>query len=458
MITGQNIQSGIQTQVKSEKYNAACVLSARRIITAIRFVAFMMAVLASVCVKAQTGLTGRTEIIDTTVVSATVDIRFDFKVNATNIDLTFRNNDAQLTKALARIDSMVLNPQMKVSRITVVGIASPEGTFADNKRLSTGRAEAFIRILKDRYSFPDSMYVVSAIPEDWEGMRSMLVGNDTIPYAKEVLTYLDRSESFTPYERGNRLKCFDEGRPYASMYKYVFPYLRRTLVTVDYDTEWLKRRYIEWQKQRQEIPVFANVKPIQSPQLNLVLPVPDISVPRKQRFVAIKTNLLGDAALCANLGVEVELWPHWSLDVPVWYSPYDITDRWRIRLLATQPEVRYWLKDAGERHYFGIHASVVGYNVSFNGDYRWQDPNKAAWGVGIGYGYAFHLDKAQRWSMEAQIGAGYIGYEYVKYHNTGRNGAEVSHGKGDYWGVTRAGFTIAYKFYADRKGRRWMKW
>lgn len=180
MITGQNIQSGIQRQVKSEKYNAACVLSARRIITAIRFVAFMMAVLASVCVKAQTGLTGRTEIIDTTVVSATVDIRFDFKVNATNIDLTYRNNDAQLTKALARIDSMVLNPQMKVSRITVVGIASPEGTFADNKRLSTGRAEAFIRILKDRYSFPDSMYVVSAIPEDWEGCVPCLSG--MIPY------------------------------------------------------------------------------------------------------------------------------------------------------------------------------------------------------------------------------------------------------------------------------------
>lgn len=460
MITGQNIQSGIQTQVKFGKYNAACVLSVRRIITAIQFVAFMMVVGVPVCVKAQTGLTGRTEIIDTTVVSATVDIRFDFKVNATDIDRTYRNNDAQLTRALAKIDSMVLNPQMKVSRITVVGIASPEGTYADNKRLSTQRAEAFISILKERYSFPDSMYVVSAIPEDWEGMRSMLVGNDTIPYAKEVLAYLDRSESFTPYEREVRLKCLDRGRPYTSMYQYVFPYLRRTLVTVDYDTEWLKRRYMEQQKQRQELkPVFADVKPIQSPQLNLVLPMlPGISVPRKQHFIAIKTNLLGDVALCANLGLEVELWSHWSLDVPVWYSPYDITDGWRIRLLATQPEVRYWLKDAGEGHYFGVHATVAGFNVSQNGDYRYQDPNHAACGVGIGYGYAFHLDKSRHWSMEAQIGVGYVDYEYIKYHNTGRNGAEVSWGRGTYWGVTRAGLTVAYKFYADRKGRRWMKW
>lgn len=199
-------------------------------------------------------------------------------------------------------------------------------------------------------------------------------------------------------------------------------------------------------------------------QTHLVRPVPEVSqpddmpLPGKRHFVALKTNLLGDAALCANLGVEVELWPRWSLDVPVWYSPYDISERWRIRLLATQPELRYWLKDAGKGHYFGVHATVAGFNVSFNGDYRWQDPNRAAFGGGIGYGYAFHLDKARRWSMEAQVGAGCIQYKWIKYENTGRNGAEVSRGKGTYWGVTRAGFSIAYKFYADRKGRRWMKW
>lgn len=144
--------------------------------------------------------------------------------------------------------------------------------------------------------------------------------------------------------------------------------------------------------------------------------------------------------------------------MPVWYSPYDITDRWRIRLLATQPELRYWLKDAGAGHYFGAHASVVGFNVSTGGDYRYQDPNHAAFGLGLGYGYSFHLDKEKRWSIEGQIGAGYISYRWVKYHNTGRNGAAVSRGSGTYWGVTRAGIAISFKFYKERKGRRWMKW
>ena len=45
----------------------------------------------------------------------------------------------------------------------------------------------------------------------------------------------------------------------------------------------------------------------------------------RRRVIAVKTNLLFVAALTANLGFEAELWPHWSIDLPVWYSPYDIT-------------------------------------------------------------------------------------------------------------------------------------
>lgn len=404
----------------------------------------MMAVLASVCVKAQT------EIPDTTIISTKVQSHIDFRVNLTDIDRTYHCNGSQFEKVLAAIDSMVLEPRMKVSRITIVGTASPEGPYENNVRLATDRAEALIRILKGRYSFPDSIYAVSAIPEDWEGMRIMVAENDTIPYAGTVLAFLDKSGHLSPDIREDRLKRLDEGRPYASMRENVLPYLRRASVTVGYDLEWQNR--------------IQPIKPaeIKSLPLNLAVPTPeirplDIPTTRKQRFIAVKTNLLGDAALCANLGVEIGLGQHWSLDVPVWYSPYDITDRWRIRLFAAQPEMRYWLKDAGEGHYFGVHATVAGFNVSLGGDYRYQDPNHAAFGAGIGYGYAFHLDKSRRWSMEAQIGAGYIGYEYIKYHNTGRNGAEVSRGKGTYWGVTRAGFAVAYKFYTDRKGRRGTK-
>lgn len=383
---------------------------------------------------------------DTTSTSAQASARIDFKVNLINVDNGYHGNDARLEKVLAEIDTMVLNPRMKVERITVVGTASPEGPYKNNVRLATGRANAFISILQSRYSFPDSIYAVSTIPEDWEGMRLMLTEDRSIPFAEVVLRFLDETEQLNPNTRENRLKQLDGGRPYKSMRENVLPYLRRASVLIDYDTEWVRQHHI--------------FPPVALPTLSASIPILAlIQWPeRRQRFFAIKTNLLGDLALCANLGFEVELWPHWSLDVPVWYSPYDITERWRIRLLAVQPEVRYWLKDAGTGHYFGVHTTVAGFNVSLNGDWRYQDPNHAAFGLGVGYGYSFHLDKARRWGLEAQIGAGYISYKWIKYHNTGRNGAKYSRGGGTYWGITRAGLTLSYKFYVDSKGGWLMKW
>ena len=303
---------------------------------------------------------------DTTTTSAQASARIDFKVNLINVDNDYHGNDAQLEKVLSEIDLMVLNPRMKVERITVVGTASPEGPYRNNVRLATGRANAFIKILQSRYSFPDSIYAVSTIPEDWEGMRMMLTENTSIPYAEVVLRFLDETEQLNPNTRETRLKQLDGGQPYKSMLDNVLPYLRRASVLVDYDTEWIRRHHI--------LPPVELTMPTLDVSFTLpeIHPLPIQWPERKQRFFAIKTNLLGDLALCANLGFEVELWPHWSLDVPVWYSPYDITDRWRIRLLAVQPEMRYWLKDVGKGHYFGVHTTVAGFNVSFNGDWKTQ--------------------------------------------------------------------------------------
>lgn len=421
-----------------------------RLVDSIRLAAMVLIVLLSTSTRTAYAAT-----TDTITVSAQAQARIDFKVNLTNFDRTYHGNDSTLEHVLDRIDSMVLDPRMRVERITVVGTASPEGPYNNNVRLATARAGTLISILKARYSFPDSIYAISTIPENWDGMRMMLTADSTIPYGAVVLSLLDRTADIDGDTRERRLKSLDGGTPYASMRDHVLPYLRRASVLVDYDSRRLRSRVDNPGHISRDFRMPDAVTALPSGHIPVEIPVRP--APR-QRFFALKTNLLWDAALCANLGFELELWPHWSLDVPVWYSPYDISERWRIRLLATQPELRYWPKDAGTGHYFGIHTTVAGFNVSTGGDFRYQDPNHAAFGLGVGYGFAFHLDKARRWSMEAQIGAGYISYKWIKYHNTGRNGAEVSHGGGTYWGLTRAGITISYKFYRQRKERRWMKW
>ena len=163
-----------------------------------------------------------------------------------------------------------------------------------------------------------------------------------------------------------------------------------------------------------------------------------------------KRQLLFDAALVANLGIEISPCTHWSLDIPVWYSPYNITSRRNIRLLAVQPEIRWWPEEALRGHFIGLHTHVAGFNIALDDYARYQDPNHALWGLGLSYGYALPLGRAQRWGLEFTIGAGFAKYRYDAYRNR-ENGQKFASGSDCYWGITRAGITLSYKWDLSRK-------
>ena len=84
--------------------------------------------------------------------------------------------------------------------------------------------------------------------------------------------------------------------------------------------------------------------------------------------VAIKNNLLYDAALTPNLGVEFRLpgQQHWTAALNVGYSPFklgtDTERRWRHVLVM--PEMRYWFCEAFARHFLGVNVVYSHYNAS----------------------------------------------------------------------------------------------
>lgn len=139
--------------------------------------------------------------------------------------------------------------------------------------------------------------------------------------------------------------------------------------------------------------------------------------------VGIKTNILPDAALSPNLGVEIGLAHNWSLDVTGELNLWPIKEHyWKHWLI--QPEARYWLCDKLAGHFFGLHAMTGQFNlgnikngIDFLGthfsdlsDYRYQG---WAYGAGIAYGYAWVLGK--HWNLEAELGIGYLHSKYTKY-------------------------------------------
>lgn len=163
-------------------------------------------------------------------------------------------------------------------------------------------------------------------------------------------------------------------------------------------------------------------------------------------FVAAKTNTLHLLALAFNFGAELQVARQWSVDLPIWYSPYNMfCSRRKWRLMAMQPEVRRWLDKAGEGHFVGLHTHVIGFNLALNSTQRYQDPQHAAWGFGLGYGFAKTFGRDNRWAFEANVGLGFIAYKYDKYRNE-PNGEYLGSGSGTYWGVTRLAFSMAYRW------------
>ncbi len=171
--------------------------------------------------------------------------------------------------------------------------------------------------------------------------------------------------------------------------------------------------------------------------------------------VAIKTNLLYDALMNVNIGLEVGLAPKWTLDVSGNLNCWKLSHDRRWKHWLAQPEARYWFCDRFAGHFIGVHALGGQYNVggvkngiSFLGsdfsklsDYRYQ-----GWfvGAGIAYGYAWILGR--HWNLEAEIGVGYVYTRYDKFNCAGCGRKLLTDRPHHYFGPTKAAINLVYTF------------
>lgn len=160
------------------------------------------------------------------------------------------------------------------------------------------------------------------------------------------------------------------------------------------------------------------------------------------RYIALKTNVPFLAVAVQNLAVEVQLAKHITLDLPVMWSISDIEREHALRTFALQPEARWWLKSAGTGHFFGLHAHVAWFNAKWDAD-RYQTGKRPLVGAGLSYGYKLPL--SDHWGAEFNLGAGYANMQYNTYYNI-ENGAMIDTRNRHYWGITRAGISLVYRF------------
>ena len=171
----------------------------------------------------------------------------DFIVNRTEIRPTYRRNTVELAKIIESIDFVKNDPDAVITRVTIKGFASPEGSYSNNVRLAMGRTQALKEYVREHYNFDPAIMSTDYEPEDWEGLRRRMLAIE-MPHKEEILQIVDSPMEPDP-------KNAEIQRRYPTEYKFlldsIYPALRHSDYTVKYriktfvDIDELKRIYNE---------------------------------------------------------------------------------------------------------------------------------------------------------------------------------------------------------------------
>ena len=173
----------------------------------------------------------------------------------------------------------------------------------------------------------------------------------------------------------------------------------------------------------------------------------------------IKTNTVALAAAIANVAVEIDILPHFSFTLPVYYSAWNyFKTTIKLRTFTLQPEIRAWFNDNNEGFFVGAHFGLGYYNVTLDGDYRYQDHNRKtpAYGGGLALGFRMPISTNNRWLLEFSLGGGLYKLDYDTFHNTPdtKKGLMTGEVRRTYVGPDQAAVSITYLLPEWKKGGR----
>lgn len=176
--------------------------------------------------------------------------------------------------------------------------------------------------------------------------------------------------------------------------------------------------------------------------------------PASAQQVSLKTNILYDATATINAGAEIRVAPRWSVDVSGNFNAWTFSHGSRWKHWMVQPEARYWLCEATSGHFFAIHCiggkynighlrfarDIPGYNLGNLRDHRFQGLFA---GAGLGYGYSYMLGR--HWSIEGELGIGWLYTKYDVFECEGC-GKKIGHNHKNFVAPTKVALSLVYVF------------
>ena len=391
--------------------------------------------------------------------------------------------------------SQILNQGGELLEVWLCGTSSPEGAWHDNVRLSQERADAAADYIKAIADVPDHMIVKESLNEDWYTLYQ-LVEASQMPGRYDALFIIRTMQG---EERKTALKELEDGRVWDYMARELFPQLRGVRFAFfcrkgpepeqEYvaDTVYVRDTVVIMKEV-----VYMKTDGHNEPRSERVT-VPKSRPERKRQvkiwdspcLAALKTDVATDILALPQAGFELQLSDRMSFELMGWYSewPYiNACDEHKV--YGFRPELRYWMDGVMRKGLFlGLHSNVTWYammvndkdfyqNASLCNDqdctrrhfYEYSYQNEAgenirnlyhdtpAWSAGITVGYALPLSRDCRWAIEFAGGIGYAHYEQNWYQKSSPwtlKTIEAPQVK-DYFGVTRAGINLTYRFSMRR--------
>ena len=393
------------------------------------------------------------------------------------IDSTYLDN-AQHINRIKRI----FERSPRVDSITIYAYASPEGAPTRNQWLSERRAEAARDLL---LSVAPNDSVISAknihlrpMGENWEGLERELRANYHLMNRDRVLKIM---EANVPTETKKwRLKKLDNGYTYRMIVQHHMPRLRvATWICVFVSTPELSLPEGEQiPEPAPEVPdTLIDVVPVEPPVVSHdtipvvgrdtipwveLTPAVTVKAPKSAIF-ALKTNLLYDALLVPNIGIEAYLGKGFTLSGNGHYAWWN-TRSWFWRTYGGEVAVRkYFGKASRDKHFTGHHLGLYGgvilydflafgrkgYMSGHPGENLMDRPTYLA---GLEYGYSLPI--ARRLNLDFVLGVGYQSGQFNEYKYINNCYVWQSFKQQRYFGPTKAEITLTWLLGAREKQQK----
>lgn len=347
-------------------------------------------------------------------------IDIGFRVGKTNIETTFCDNAENLAKIINTIKEAENDSTVELTSITFRSTASPEGSFGRNQFLAEGRLEAIEKYVRERVEIPDSIITHRESVIAWDELAVYVNDDAKLKHKEEALRILTEVPEYTYNDNGKlidsrkkQLMDMQYGRTWHYLAKNYFKKIRLAC-SIILTTKKVEKPVVVEEKEEE----IDTVIPAEPDTVAVVAPAqPEPTDTLSPFYMAVKTNMLYDAVIVPNIGIEFYLGKNWSISANWMYAWWKTDKRhWWWRTYGGDFAVRKWLGKAAKNkpltgHHLGIYGQMLTYD--FEVGQKGYLADKWSYGGGIEYGFALPI--AKRLNIDFTLGLGYLGGKYKEY-------------------------------------------